>query len=220
MSEAGFFQQKNRSPAGFLLVVGLHAAAITAVMLAKGTIYILPDRGPIDIYSVPPEQDPDPIPPEPRQDPRPETPTMIDRPDVVVPLPPQPQWPTDTGPSDPQPPVGGQGDSVISRPADPPPPAPVRREAEIDQRFANALQPPYPASEQRAERSGTVRLRVTIGVDGRVKAVERVSATNDAFYAAAERQALRSWRFRPATVDGRPVESTKVMTLHFRIEDV
>ena len=68
--------------------------------------------------------------------------------------------------------------------------------------------------------NGTVRIRVTIGTDGRVRAAERVSATSDAFWAAAERQALTRWRFRPATVDGRPIESTRTMTIHFRIEDV
>ena len=34
-----------------------------------------------------------------------------------------------------------------------------------------------------------------------------------------EQQALSHWRFRPATVDGRPVEDSKVMSLVFRIED-
>jgi protein TonB len=53
-----------------------------------------------------------------------------------------------------------------------------------------------------------------------VRAVARVSATSEAFWAAAERQALSRWRFRPATLDGRPVESTKVMTVHFRIGEV
>jgi hypothetical protein len=32
-------------------------------------------------------------------------------------------------------------------------------------------------------------------------------------------QALRHWRFRPATVDGRPVQDTRVMSLVFRITD-
>jgi hypothetical protein len=30
---------------------------------------------------------------------------------------------------------------------------------------------------------------------------------------------LRHWRFRPATVDGRPIEATRVMTVTFRIQD-
>jgi protein TonB len=63
-----------------------------------------------------------------------------------------------------------------------------------------------------------VRVRVTIGVDGRVRAVEQVSATSAAFYRATERQALRHWRFRPATLDGRPVESRLVLEVIFRLQ--
>ena len=96
----------------------------------------------------------------------------------------------------------------------------IRRDAQVDSRFAHLLQPQYPLAEQRAQRGGTVVIRVTIGTDGRVRAATRVSATSDAFWEAAERQALNRWRFRPATVDGRPVESSKTMTVHFRIEDV
>jgi protein TonB len=219
MTEAGFFQQKRSSPAGFALVVMLHVGVLGAVMLAKGPIFVVPDRGPIDVYNVPIPPEPDPNPPEPQPDnPPPQHDTVIDT------IPPVVQTrPTDTAvdirPVDPQPPFGGTGTDTGTRPADPPAPPPVRRAAEIDQRFAAAFQPPYPPAELRAERSGVVRLRVTIGADGRVIRVERLSATSDAFWAVAERQALSRWRFRPATLDGRPVESTKDMTLRFRIED-
>jgi len=53
-----------------------------------------------------------------------------------------------------------------------------------------------------------------------VTAVQRLSATSDAFWRVTERQALSRWRFRPATVDGRPVETSREMTVTFRIEDV
>jgi protein TonB len=95
---------------------------------------------------------------------------------------------------------------------------PVRLEALFDPRFAADQQPPYPTSEERAQREGRVRLRVTIGADGRVKAVQRLDATSDAFWRSTERHALSRWRFRPATDDGRPVESTKVLTITFQIE--
>lgn len=220
MSEAGFFQQKRSSPGGFALVIALHAGVLGAVMLVKGPIFVPVDRGPIEIFNVPPELDPDPIPPETRPEPRPDTPTVIDTFPPVVPTRPN-QPPVDNGPSDPPlPPSGGSGTGTGAGLADPPPPPPVvRRDAEIDPRFASAFQPPYPTSEQRAQRDGVVRVRVTIGTDGRVIAVERLSATNDVFWAVAERQARTRWRFRPATLDGRPVESVKVMTLRFRIED-
>ncbi|MEA3013527.1 MAG: periplasmic protein TonB [Sphingomonadales bacterium] len=112
------------------------------------------------------------------------------------------------------PPVGAGPGSVL-----PVNPLPVRREAQVDPRYANALQPPYPPSEQRAQRGGTVRVRVTVAPDGRVTAVQQLEATNAAFGRATERQALSRWRFRPATLDGRPVQGSIVMTVHFRIED-
>ena len=61
---------------------------------------------------------------------------------------------------------------------------------------------------------------MTIGPDGRVTAVERLSATSDAFWRVTQEQALRHWRFRPATLDGRPVEDSKDVTLNFRIADL
>ena len=219
MSEAGFFEQRRASPAGFAMVVAMHAAVIGAVLLIKGPTVLPRVFVPTTIFNVPPERDPDPIPPE-RVEPQAQSvirtvPTEIDLPIrdnneiATVDLPPI-SFPTGNG----------TGGTVIGTSVEPPPPTPVRREAEIDRRYAAAFQPPYPTSEQRAQHEGTVRIRVTIGTDGRVRAVERVSATNDAFWAVAERQAMRHWRFRPATVDGRPVESTKVMTLHFRLADV
>ena len=92
-------------------------------------------------------------------------------------------------------------------------------EAQLDSRYAGDLQPPYPAPELRAQRGGIVRIRLTIAPNGRVTAVQRLAATSDAFWRATERQALGRWRFRPATIDGRPVQGVKEMTVRFRIED-
>jgi protein TonB len=108
-------------------------------------------------------------------------------------------------------------DPPYNPPADPPPP--VRLEAQLDPRYARDLQPPYPAPELRAERSGVVRIRLTIAPSGRVTAVERLSATSEYFWRATQQQALSRWRFRPATLDGRPVQGVKVMTVNFRIQD-
>jgi protein TonB len=72
--------------------------------------------------------------------------------------------------------------------------------------------------EERAEREGTVVVRLLIGADGRVRAVERISAASEAFWRATERHALRAWRFVPATVDGKPVESMHTMTVTFQLQ--
>lgn len=207
MPEAGFFEQKRGSPTGFAAVVAIHAAVLGALILIKGPQFILQERPPLVITPIPLPEDPPPVPPRPEETRRP---TMIDRSTPIF----------DDIIDDPV---------IDQRPPDPPRPPerfaeaarvevlpPVRREAEL---IAGNLQPPYPASEERAQRGGSVRLRVTIGPDGRVVAVQRISATSDAFWRATERQALSRWRFRPATVDGRPVEAVRVMTVTFRIDN-
>ena len=222
MREGGFLEQKRASPVGFTLVVAGHAAALAALLLIKGPDILPAGFNPTEIFTVPTPQpdEPPPPPPQPRDEvpPLPQQPTQIDMiPPVVDRI--------DTGPvitGDPLPPIRDalpEGPIVIPR-ADPEPiREPVRVDARFDPRYADALQPPYPPSEQRAQNEGQVRMRLTIGTDGRVKAVERLSATSDAFWTMAERHARSRWRFRPATLDGRPVESQKVMTLHFRLEN-
>lgn len=218
----GFFeQQQRRSPASFALVVALHAAGFGALILAGSTQFLqqAPTRTVITDIPIPP--DPEPIPQPKQADPQ----RPAARPDFIDTTPPRgpanDNRPT-AGQGDPGPTAGTQSGQGTAEPArDPPrdPPPPVRREAQLDPRYARDLQPPYPPPELRAERSGVVRIRLTIAPNGRVTAVERLSATSDAFWRVTERQALNRWRFRPATIDGRPVQGVKVMTVNFRIED-
>jgi protein TonB len=100
-----------------------------------------------------------------------------------------------------------------------PPPVPPLMAAAQDPRFARDFQPAYPASELRAQRDGAVRIRVLIGVDGRVKAAESLSATSEAFFEATRRQALSKWRFKPATRGGVPQESWMAMNVRFEIRN-
>ena len=100
-----------------------------------------------------------------------------------------------------------------------PPHEPMLVEASIDPRSLSAFQPDYPGSMIRQGMEGSVTVRVTIGPDGRVLGIERLSATDDAFWIATQRHALRKWRFRPATRDGVAVGSNKVLTVHFRLTD-
>ncbi len=219
MTQGGFFERKTASPTGLTIVIAMHAAALGALALIKGPEII--GRPPvIDLIDIP-------LPPEPPRDPPPKAEPETPLPPVMDRVRPLVETPI------PRPPVADEPPTVprfeLNRPPpmpeirrDPPPPplpprAPVRTVAEIDPRFAGALQPPYPPSELRAERTGTVRVRVTVGADGRVKSIEKISATSDAFWEATERHARSRWRFRPATVDGRPVESTKVMNLMFEL---
>jgi len=98
-------------------------------------------------------------------------------------------------------------------------PLPVLVNASVDPRYRADFQPDYPAFERNQGRDGIVVVRVLVGANGRVAAVEQVSATSDAFFDATKRRALSKWRFRPATRDGVAVESWREMTVRFNMED-
>jgi protein TonB len=218
MTQSGFFEPKRLNPSGLALVIAMHAAALGALAVMKGPEIVRPFFPDTQVEFIPLPQDPPENPPPPRDErPQPaQRPSQIDRPQRELDVP--TRHPPVFGTSDP--PVislDSPGRQVIE-PRIAPPPPPVRTEAAFDPRYAGDLQPPYPPAEQRAQREGSVRLRLTIGADGRVRAVQRLAASSDAFWSATERHAKSRWRFRPATLDGRPVESSKVMTVFFRIE--
>lgn len=225
MASTGFFEQKSHGPGKFGLVLALHAAAIGGVLMIKGPTIIPIDRDPIDVTQIdlppdPPRNPPEPQPKQVRQTLPPQLPYV---PPVQVPT--QPTGPTiqtaATGNLPTIPDGNGLGtDTTPTTPTvvTPPPHVPVRRDATI--LGGSSLQPPYPASEIRNEREGVVRVRVTIDESGRVIAVQQVSATSEAFFQATQRQALSRWRFRPATEDGRPVQSSQTLTVHFRLDGV
>jgi protein TonB len=218
MPETGFFAQKRNSPTSLGLVILLHGALISAVVLIKSPAFThAVNRTVIDF--IPNVEDPpvDPPPPPPHQQPQ----HPVESIDHIIP---------ETNLNIPGLTVDHSHDNIVIAsnnvgtgtveiPQLPPePPAiPVRHAAQIDPR--SQLQPPYPPSEYRLQRDGRVQVQVTIGPDGRVTDVARISATSDAFWQVTREQALRHWRFRPATVDGRPVQETRTMSLVFRIVD-
>jgi len=164
-----------------------------------------------------------PLPKDPPPDPKPQPKTnpidqKIFTPPIETPVEPDNKVITTPTFPDPPPPIQpGTGTDILQPPIAPLKPVIVG--ASYDPRYANALQPPYPASEIRAGNIGRVVLRVLIGTDGRVKQVERVSAASDAFFAAAEKQALTKWRFKPATSDGVAIEQWKTMSLRFELQE-
>jgi len=132
------------------------------------------------------------------------------QPDVVIPKGPDLDFvktpPVDVAAGD------GTGGAVIPEPVKH---DPVMVGPSIDSHYAGYFQPPYPSDEIRAGNAGRVSVRVLIGVDGRVKDIEKVSAASDSFWEATRRQALSKWRFTPATRDGVPYETWKTMSVSF-----
>lgn len=198
----------------------INGALIAGLMFAAPEIVPNAPTGPFIIrdYNDPPTPPPEPEPsPQPRTTAKTTTTPPLARPDPVVPtVPSGPVLDSTTDPVRPSfDPPAAPGSGTVA--ADPPVAPPVMVDSTIDPRYANGFQPNYPGTELRAGNEGLVRVRVLIGVDGRVKAVERLASPSDAFFDVTRRHALARWRFRPATRDGIPVESWKEMTVRFRI---
>jgi protein TonB len=225
MPERGFLDEKRQSPTGLIVVIAAHAAAITALALAKMESPPFFNPGPLTVRNIPITPDPPPMPPEPIKTESAQPKSIITAPVPIVPPRPSPSNPVAAEqPAEPTFSVTANGtdDLVKVQPLPPPPPQPlppmaepVRTQAKL--KAGIELLPPYPPSEERAEAEGTVIVRLLIGPDGRVKSVEKISAASEAFWRATERHALRAWRFNPATVDGRPVESRQTMTVKFEL---
>jgi protein TonB len=208
-------------PGSMALALGLTVAPIAGLVMGLQINRIINDVPILHTYPVPPDQPPPPPDPKPHpKTPTPQdqkiyvppilTPPIVNDPPIdltrLTPPPPQPDGPIGKAPD-----VGSIQPVVIAKP--------VMVDAFVESRYQGLLQPPYPPEEQRAGNTGRVVLRVLIGTDGRVKQVEKVFAASDAFFAAAQRQALGKWRFKPATKDGVPIEQWKTMSLRFEIND-
>lgn len=77
------------------------------------------------------------------------------------------------------------------------------------------VEPTYPMDARLRRLSGPVILDATIGEDGSVKTVSVVSGA--ALLANAAKSAVREWRFSPAKLDGKPIQSEKRITMVFRL---
>ena len=201
------------SPTALTLIVGIHAVAILAVMNAK--LEIVPkDVVPTIVDFIPDEQPPEPVKPQPRM-PNPAPDPPIAAPTPIVPMPPLPGPEADPLPQQPIPPgpVPGTGADPL-----PPKPLPIVRTGPRFTTPAEDIRPPYPEALRAQEKEAVLRLRLSIDERGRVVAVEAVGKTEPAFLAAARRHILKAWRYKPAMEGDRPIASTTVVTLEFRLD--
>jgi protein TonB len=207
----------RKSPLGLGGTVAVHALVIGAFLLIpKEVIDTFRPSPPIETYPVP-EDPPPPLDPveEAKADPRIDTRPQPERPTATDPLIVMPKGDTALTGSD------RSGDpGPITPPYIPPPPPlpdPVLTDASIDPRAAAGFQPDYPGTMIRQGVEGAVTVRVSINAEGRVTGIEKVSATDESFWLATQRHALRKWRFRPATRDGVAIASTKTLTVRFTL---
>jgi len=210
----GYLDKKSSHPGLLGAAVVLHMGLLGAILSYHPEILIDPEK-PIELKQFPPIQQP----PLPKADKKPtKQPTkaeprpQADQRQAIVPT----ERATETWPEPPKPPpaeLENDGGRDIIDPV----PVPVWINASSDPRFDRDRQPPYPPALERMEVEGSVTVRVQIGTDGRVTAVELVTADDPGFFTATRDWALKRWRFKPATRDGMAVVTWLTRTVHFRI---
>lgn len=208
------YRSGGRSPVGIGGAVAVHAVAFGIFLLMPKEMIERITTGTLETTNIPLAADPPKDVEKPREAPLQKRDVQTFVPDIVVPTIPA-NGPVIDITNIPVTPV--HGDTFTPDPPVAPPRAPVFVGARVNQRYADQFQPAYPAGMLRAQLEGSVTVRVTIGADGRVKAIDRLTAASDAFWEATRDQAMRRWRFEPATRDGVAVESVREMTVHFRI---
>ena len=84
-------------------------------------------------------------------------------------------------------------------------------------RLVHRIEPQYPADALAAHRTGEVMLEVLVSEDGVVTSMRPLSG--DPLLATAAADAVRSWRYEPYRVQGRPAEFQTDVTLKFSLPD-
>jgi len=75
--------------------------------------------------------------------------------------------------------------------------------------------PRYPREALNRNIGGIVRVEVVVGPNGNVERMELAESSGDRFLDRAAMEAVRRWRFIPATRDGQPVTASVVVPLEF-----
>ena len=84
---------------------------------------------------------------------------------------------------------------------------------------ASNRKPSYPTLSQRFGEQGTTVLRVLVQADGNAGEVQITKSSGHELLDAAARAALRSWRFNPATSDGKAIAEWYQISIPFTLQD-
>lgn len=91
----------------------------------------------------------------------------------------------------------------------------VRAEAD----YLNNPKPSYPRLSKRMGEQGEVRLRVLVGVDGRVASVQLSRSSGFERLDEAAMESVKQWRFKPATQGGETLETWVEVPVKFVLEN-
>jgi protein TonB len=125
-------------------------------------------------------------------------------------------------PATPAPPVATA--PAVPTPAAPPAPAapaaPVHTGVSIPASYAATNRPPVqPPRSIRNGEEGSVMLRVQVLADGSAGQVEIAKSSGFPMLDEAAKSAVQSWRFHPATIDGKPVTEWFRVPITFKLSN-
>lgn len=109
----------------------------------------------------------------------------------------------------------GLAESGGKQPAAPEVPLPVGGDVKTA-RLISQVAPVYPVMAKNQHVSGNVVIDALIDVNGRVTTMKIISGP--ALLHQAARDALRQWKYQPASLDGKPVPMHLTVTLQFRMQ--
>jgi periplasmic protein TonB len=170
----------------------------------------------------PPQPVPMPLPPKKeRVEPRPRAePRTAQKPTAAAPVH-LPETSSESKPSpatvQPPSPLPATAGPAIAAPA---PPAPPARTSASEASYASAnRKPPYPRIALSNGDEGTVILRVLVTAEGTAGAVEIKSSSGYPLLDESARKTVQTWRFKPATVDGKPVTEWYQVPIPFKLQN-
>ena len=220
-------QHERKNYVGLSVVVVLHILLAWALVAGLGRKLIDVIKAPIETKIIeeikpPPPPPPENLPPPPKFAPPP--PSFVPPPEVQVNPPPN-MAPTITTTTVAPPPT-----NVTIAPARPDaPPAPAAPHAAV--RVAPKVNfnqdcevPGYPPAAARAQATGEVRIKVTVGTDGRASATEIEKSSGPTrehklLDRAAETAIRNTCKFTPGTVDGKPEPLTVPVTYVWKLTE-
>lgn len=224
--------------------VAIHAALVLIVsmgLLRHSHNEI--EKPPVIVELVRPKPEPPPPPPKP-EPPKPEPPKpKPPKPEPVRPEPPRPAPPVpapapvpvpapapavtvpETKPAPLPPEPAPKPAPVPQAPPAPPAPAappapPSKTDVSISASYsASNAKPVYPTMSKRMSEQGTVVLRVLVKSDGSAGSVEVKSSSGFPRLDQSAVEAVKSWRFNPATLDGKAVDEWYQVPIPFKLQN-
>ncbi|MEX6723428.1 energy transducer TonB [Parapedomonas caeni] len=200
------------------LVGALHAAALVALALSRIDLPVLTVAPALRVDLLPAAAPLPPPPPPPALAPPALPLPVFVMPDIAPPAPaPTPVLAAFRPPGAPGgegTPGSGQGGATVAPSAADS--APVTA-PDFEADYLNNPAPPYPMASRRAREQGTVMLRVLVSPAGTAQMVELEASSGFSRLDHAASDAVRRWRFVPASQSGRPVTAWVLVPVIFSL---